>query len=53
MAILASREHTCVHPVVMKSKNKSEGCRERLDAHVGVMGKEKQQMCISNAKYFV
>ena len=34
MAILASREYTCVHPELVKLKNKSEGCRERLDVNV-------------------
>ena len=34
MAILASREYTCVHPEVVRTKNKSEGCRERLDINV-------------------
>ena len=31
MTILASREHTCIHPTVTKMKNKTEGCRELLD----------------------
>ncbi|XP_065192679.1 uncharacterized protein LOC135823764 isoform X2 [Sycon ciliatum] len=30
MTILASREHYCVHPVVSKSANKSELCREHV-----------------------
>ena len=34
MAILASREYTCIHPQVVKLKNKSDGCRERLDVKV-------------------
>ncbi|XP_060580920.1 Fanconi anemia group J protein homolog [Ruditapes philippinarum] len=33
MVILASREYTCIHPEVTIQKNKSEGCRERLDIH--------------------
>ncbi|XP_052224582.1 Fanconi anemia group J protein homolog isoform X2 [Dreissena polymorpha] len=31
MVILASREYTCINPNVTKLKNKSEGCREKLD----------------------
>ena len=31
MTILASREHTCVHPTVSKMKNKNEGCHELID----------------------
>ncbi|XP_052802476.1 Fanconi anemia group J protein homolog isoform X2 [Mya arenaria] len=31
MAILASREHTCIHPDLSAKRNKSEGCREKLD----------------------
>nr|XP_054773588.1 Fanconi anemia group J protein homolog [Lytechinus pictus] len=35
MSILGSREHTCVHPEVSKSKNKNEGCKELLDNKTG------------------
>ena len=31
MTVLASREHTCIHPVVSRSSNKNEGCRELND----------------------
>ncbi|XP_077996428.1 Fanconi anemia group J protein homolog [Glandiceps talaboti] len=31
MAILASREHYCVHPHVSRSSNKNEGCKQLLD----------------------
>merc|ERR550534_2542338 len=31
MDILASREHTCIHPEVSRSTNKNEGCRELTD----------------------
>ena len=31
MTILASREHTCIHPTVSKMKNKNEGCHELID----------------------
>ena len=31
MTILASREHTCIHPLVSKMKNKNEGCHELID----------------------
>ncbi|XP_042887903.1 regulator of telomere elongation helicase 1 homolog, partial [Penaeus japonicus] len=29
--VLSSREHTCIHPTVSRSRNKNEGCRELLD----------------------
>ena len=35
MTILASREHTCIHPTVSKSKNKTEGCKEMMDRNKG------------------
>ena len=31
MAILASREHTCIHPQVSRSKTKNDDCRKLLD----------------------
>ncbi|XP_064612486.1 LOW QUALITY PROTEIN: Fanconi anemia group J protein homolog, partial [Liolophura sinensis] len=31
MTILASREHTCIHPAVSKSSSKNDGCRDLLD----------------------
>ena len=31
MTILASREHTCIHPTISKMKNKTEGCKELID----------------------
>ncbi len=31
MCILASREHTCIHPEVSTSKNKNEECKKKLD----------------------
>jgi hypothetical protein len=27
MGVLASREHTCIHPEVSRSANKNEGCK--------------------------
>ncbi|CAL4225614.1 unnamed protein product, partial [Meganyctiphanes norvegica] len=33
--VLGSREHTCIHPVVSKSKSKNEGCRQLLDPNLG------------------
>lgn len=30
MTILSSREHSCIHPVNEKSKNKNDGCRDLL-----------------------
>ena len=30
MTILASREHTCIEPEVSRSRNKNEGCNEKL-----------------------
>nr|CAB3226220.1 Fanconi anemia group J protein homolog [Phallusia mammillata] len=30
MSILSSREHSCIHPVNMTSKNKNDGCRDLL-----------------------
>ncbi|KAJ7387230.1 Fanconi anemia group J protein [Desmophyllum pertusum] len=35
MTILSSREHSCVHPVVSKGKNKNEECRKLLDGSTG------------------
>ncbi|XP_072164417.1 Fanconi anemia group J protein homolog [Diadema setosum] len=35
MTILASREHTCVHPEVSRSRNKNEGCKDLLDNNKG------------------
>ena len=31
MCILASREHTCIHPDVSKSKNKNDECKKLLE----------------------
>ena len=31
MTILASREHTCIHPTISKMRNRTEGCKELLD----------------------
>ena len=31
MCILASRDHTCIHPEVSKSKTKTDDCRKLLD----------------------
>jgi len=31
MSILASREHTCVHPYVSLSKNKNDECQKMVD----------------------
>ncbi|XP_069987166.1 Fanconi anemia group J protein homolog isoform X2 [Penaeus vannamei] len=33
--VLSSREHTCIHPTVSRSRNKNEGCRELLDPQRG------------------
>jgi len=35
MTILSSREHSCVHPIVSKGKNKNEECKKLLDGSVG------------------
>ena len=35
MTILASREHTCIHPAISKMKNKTEGCNELIDRKKG------------------
>ena len=35
MTILASRDHTCIHPTVSKSKNRTEGCKEMMDRNKG------------------
>ncbi|KAM7443565.1 Fanconi anemia group J protein [Porites harrisoni] len=35
MTILSSREHSCIHPVVSKGKNKNEECKKLLDGSVG------------------
>jgi len=41
MSILASREHTCIHPKVSKSREKNEECKKLLDyADVSVGGRE-------------
>lgn len=31
MTILSSREHSCVHPIVSRGKNKNEECKKLLD----------------------
>lgn len=31
MSILASREHTCIHPKVSKSRNKNDDCKKLRD----------------------
>ena len=31
MSILASREHTCIHPKVSLSKDKNEECKKLLE----------------------
>ena len=33
MTILASREHTCIHPEVSRAANKNDGCRDLRDPH--------------------
>ena len=35
MTILASREHTCVHPTVSKSFNKNQDCQDLMDKRKG------------------
>jgi DNA repair helicase Rad3 len=35
MTILASRDHTCIHPTVSRSKNRKEGCNEQQDKNKG------------------
>ncbi|XP_059096440.1 Fanconi anemia group J protein-like [Tigriopus californicus] len=35
MTILASRDHTCIHPAVSKMKNRNEGCQELNDKKTG------------------
>ncbi|KAJ3591167.1 hypothetical protein NHX12_009114, partial [Muraenolepis orangiensis] len=35
MTILSSRDHTCVHPEVMRSSNRNERCKELLEAKDG------------------
>ena len=37
MTILASREHTCIHPEISKSRNKNEGCKELMDVSTIVL----------------
>ena len=36
MCILASREHTCIHPKVSSGRNKNEECRKLLDNSIKV-----------------
>lgn len=31
MGVLASRDHTCIHPQVSRSANKNEGCKTLND----------------------
>ena len=35
MTILASREHTCIHPTISKSYNKNQDCQELMDKRKG------------------
>ena len=34
MTILASREHTCIHPQVANSGNKNEGCENLVKVYI-------------------
>ena len=39
MCILASRDHTCIHPQVSQAKNKTEECRKSVEnKEVGWLG---------------
>ena len=39
MTILSSREHSCIHPINEKSKNKNDGCRELMRGkHADALG---------------
>ena len=35
MTILASRDHTCVHPTISKSFNKTQDCQDLMDKRKG------------------
>ena len=35
MSILASREHTCIHPTISRSFNKNQDCQELMDRRKG------------------
>ncbi|KAL3858387.1 hypothetical protein ACJMK2_012978 [Sinanodonta woodiana] len=49
MVILASREHTCINPDVIRMKSKSDGCRERTDIRgPGCKFKDKTQRVLLN-----
>ncbi|KAK3588854.1 hypothetical protein CHS0354_035997 [Potamilus streckersoni] len=49
MVILASREHTCINPEVVRMKSRSEGCRERIDIKgPGCKFKDKSQRVLLN-----
>lgn len=47
MSILASREHTCVHPMVSLDKNKNEECHKLIDGlHVSLLCKSWLCVCV-------
>ena len=49
MSILASREHTCVHPTVSRSFNKNQDCQDLMDRKKGggcrFQAEVKKRMC--------
>ncbi|KAJ8312439.1 hypothetical protein KUTeg_009812 [Tegillarca granosa] len=51
MTILASREHTCIHPAVSKMSSKPEGCKELLDGP-GCKYNDRVKRCFPNQEQF-
>ncbi|XP_057365993.1 Fanconi anemia group J protein-like [Daphnia carinata] len=45
MGVLASREHTCIHPEVSRSSNKNEGCKTLNDPRLARQDKIQQVGC--------
>ena len=41
MGVLASREHTCIHPEVSRSSNKNEGCKTLNDPRLARQNQQK------------
>lgn len=44
MGVLASREHTCIHPEVSRSSNKNEGCKTLNDPRLARLNQAKVNM---------
>lgn len=46
MDVLASREHTCIHPEVSRGSNKNEGCKTLNDPRLARQNQQKVNFII-------